>query len=579
MGEQDSFIGKKTYSKIAFGEAYIIYQESHSIQPHRVKNIPEEIKILKKALEKAKNEIIKIKNSLENRAPYEIFAIFEMYELLIDDFFFQKEIEEEILKTGLNAPFILYSKTEERVVFFDKSEDPLVRKGGDDIRFVSDKIIFHLLKQNQEEKGLQDKILIAQKLSPLDLILYSYQGIKGIVLEEGDTTSHVAIVAHSMGLSYILGIPNITSKVKNGDTIVLDGFQGVIYKNPHQQKMSELIKKMQKQGELEQLFKNSNNEKQTTTIDNKPIIIQANLAIFEEISKLKALKPEGVGLFRTEFLFHEEHEIPSINRQVAKYIDIATAVPNSIPVTIRTFDFSADKTPFTLKHIEQHNPTIGLRGIRYAIYSNIFKEQFEALILASQKLSIKILIPMVSSITEVEYLKKVEAEILSQYNIEKKHKLGIMIEVPSSVYLINDIANLIDFLSFGTNDLMQFFLAADRGNHFINDLKNPLEPTFLRFLNFAVQEGLKNNLFTSICGEIASNPLLIPILVGMGFESISCSPFVIPEVKNIVSRLSFEECKRFKDNILKLKTPKEVEEEIYNFINANYPDISELLIK
>ncbi len=577
MEEQDSFVGKKTYSRIAFGEAYIIYQESHSIQPNRVKNIALEIELLKKALEKSKNEIIKIKNSLINRASYDIFAIFEMYELLIEDFFFQKEIEEEILKTALNASFVLYSKTEERVAFFDKSEDPLIKKGGDDIRFVSDKIIFHLLKQNYEDKGFQDKILIAQKISPLDLILYSYQGIKGIVLEEGDLTSHSAIVAHSMGLSYILGISNITSKVKNGDIIVLDGFQGIVYKNPPQQKMEQLIKRMIKQEELQQFFKNSNNDKTTTTKDNKPIIVQANLAIFEEISNLKNLKPEGVGLFRTEFLFHELHQIPSVSRQVAKYLDIATALPNSIPLTIRTFDFSADKTPFTLKNIEQQNPSMGLRGVRFAIYSNIFREQFEALILASQKALIKILIPMISSITEVEYIKNVEKDILTQHNIEKKHKLGVMVEVPSSLYLIADISHLIDFVSFGTNDLMQFFLAADRGNQYINELKNPLEPTFLRFLNFGVQEALSNNLFTSICGEIASNPLLIPILIGMGFESISCSPFVIPEVKNIVSRLSFEECKNLKNRVLKLKNPKDVESEIYSFINQNYPDISDIL--
>jgi phosphotransferase system enzyme I (PtsI) len=401
----------------------------------------------------------------------------------------------------------------------------------------------------------------------LDLILFYHQGIKAIVTEEGTFTSHTSIIASTLDISYIMGINNCLEIVKNDDIVIIDGFTGEIFINPEECVISQYKIKEKEQIKILNELANESISKSYTK-DNKYIKIMSNMDIIEAPNSIDKYNVEGIGLARSEFMFHDREIIPSYQEQLLVYKELLIKNKNT-EVTIRTFDFSEDKTPDTLKIFNQHNPSMGLRGIRFSFYQNIFKDQFKALIKSSLFGNLKILFPMITSYKEFLEIKKIESEILEELQIKKTYKIGIMVETISSVYILQDIYKEIDFVSLGTNDLMQYFFAVDRDNGFVKDLSSPFESSFIRFLKYVISEVNKYSIELSICGKIASVPSVIPILIGLDLETLSVSPLYIPIVKRIIKKISYNESKELVNKLINNPNVQENETIINTFLSKS----------
>ncbi len=567
MGCKYYFESKKNYTPIVLGEVYLLNNKKLNISQYIVDDVEKEVILLVNAIEKAKQEIIEIKSKINQQTQKDIYAIFEFYQLLLEDDYYLDDAINEIKITKLNAAYVIYSRLQKSIVFFDNIEDSLIKQRKEDIEFIAEKVIFQIVgKDEGNHYSVKNKILVAKNISPIDLIVYYYQNIAGIIIEGGDLTSHTSIIAHSLNLPYMIGVSDITNNVSENDFVIIDGFEGKIFVSPDDEMKLFYQSKQKHQTEVYEKFKDDDIEILRTK-DGKQINIFINLSIFEETNQVKNLFFNGVGLFRTEFLFYNQDTIPSVTEQVEIYKKILSYFPNK-SVTIRTFDFSEDKTPITLKKYHQHNPALGLRGIRFAMFNDIFKEQFEAIIKASQFGEINILFPMVTSVQEVIEIKKTESEILKSIHHNTNYKIGIMVETPSSVFMLKYIHQFIDFVSFGTNDLMQFFLAIDRGNEYLKKINTPFEISFIDFLNFSLKEAKKYNLKTTICGEIASHLSYIPILIGMGFENISVIPSLIPFIKNLITNITFKECFDFVNSLNTFLLPNEIEKLSNNLVKG-----------
>ena len=560
--------GNKNYKSIVIGKVKVLKPDSIIVPSYSIEDTEKEVKKLLKAIKKVKDEVQELQNKINPVKERDAYAIFDFYKLYLEDDYNIKEAIEEIKVKKLNAAYIIEERRKKNLKFFDSLEDPKMRSRKDDIDFLSKKVLSYLLKNN-DNSGIFDenRIIFAKNVSPLDLIMYDASGIKAVVTQEGTFTSHTAIVANTLNISYMMGIEDCLNKVKDGQTVIIDGFSGEIIIDPDFEILREYEEKKKKQEKI--LFELEKQAvKKSFTKDGKHIKIMLNIDVIDAPEKIYKYNIEGIGLARSEFMFHDKQKVPSYEEQFIMYKELLLK-NKGVEVTVRTFDFSEDKTPNTLKIYSQHNPSMGLRGIRFSFYKDIFKNQLKALINASLFGNLKILFPMISSYEEFFKIKETEKEILEELNMTKRYKLGIMLETISSVYLVDDLYKELDFISLGTNDLMQYFFAVDRSNGFVKDLSSPFSPSFLRFLNETVTKIKKYGLELSICGKIASVPEVTPVLIGLGINILSVSPLSIPIIKETVSKISLKESKELTSALIKNKTAGENEKLVNDFLKKN----------
>ncbi len=563
-----NFKGNKNYKSIIIGFIRILKKDNVIVPKYKIENTELEVKNLLNAINEVKKEVKLLQKKINPNKEKDIYAIFDFYKMYLEDDYYINDAIEEIREKKLNAAYIIEERHKKTISFFNTLEDPKMRERKDDIDFLTQKVLNYLLKNKGNSSNiLSNQVIFAKKISPLDLILYHAQGVKAIVTEEGTFTSHTSIIANTLDISYIMGIENCLNAVNNNDIAIINGFTGEIIINPEQSSITKYkIKKEEQENLLLELEKEALYKSYTT--DNKYIKIMSNIDVIDAPEKINKYNFEGIGLARSEFMFHDKETIPSYEEQLIIYKELLIKNKN-IEVTIRTFDFSEDKTPNTLKVFHQHNPSMGLRGIRFSFYQKIFKTQLKALIEASKFGNLKILFPMISSYQEFIDIKKIEAEILKELNIKKNYKLGIMIETISSVYILQDIYKDIDFISLGTNDLMQYFFAVDRSNSIVKYLSSPFAPSFIRFLNEITSLIKKYNIELSICGKIASMPNIIPILIGLNLDILSVSPLSIPIIKRVIKKISYSESVKLVNKLIKNKTYKENENLVANFLKDN----------
>ena len=304
------------------------------------------------------------------------------------------------------------------------------------------------------------------------------------------------------------------------------------------------------------------------TKDGKHIKIMSNIDVVDVPDKINKYNLEGIGLARSEFMFHDRENIPKYEEQFVIYKELLLNNKEK-EVVIRTFDFSEEETPNTLKVIKQENPALGLRGIRFSFHRDIFKNQLKALIKSSEYGRLKILIPMFTIYEEFKKIKDIEKEILDDLGISKNYKLGIMLETISSLYVLEDIYQEIDFISLGTNDLMQYFFAVDRNNNYLNHIASPFNPAFIRFLKDLTSKVRNLGLELSVCGKIASTPKMIPVLIGLDLDILSVSPFFIPLIKRVIKKISYQDTKILLNELINIKTAEETEKKIHEFLLKN----------
>jgi phosphotransferase system enzyme I (PtsI) len=533
-------------SGVVIGKVFLLNRESVEVSEEKIpeNEVSKEILKFKKALNETKEELLKTREKVAKRIDPDHAKIFDAQIMIVGDDFINQAVIEEIKKSRNNAEFAYRQVIEETVKTLSTTKDEYLKERIMDIRGVENRLIYNLLgiKHLTIESIDTPVVLVAHSLSPSDVVHMKKESILGFATDLGGRTSHVAILAKSMGIPAVVGLKNFFEQVQDKQSIILDGSKGEMVVCPDEDTLVEYEKRrkfiLKRTAELSEL-----RALPAETLDGRKIELSANIEFPTDTVATLEYGAEGIGLFRTEYLYQEVME---------------KVFPRS--VILRTFDLGGDKFGSHEGGVVEANPFLGWRAIRASLdLPDLFKIQLRAMLKASAKKSIKIMFPMIS---EVEELKKAKA-ILNEAKEELKHKkipydekipVGIMVEIPSAALAADSLARECDFFSIGTNDLIQYTLAVDRGNEKIAHLYQSYHPAVLRLIKETVDAGHKNGIWVGLCGEMAADPLATTLFVGMGMDELSTSASAIPEIKKIIRSINFEDAKKHAEAVLKLTT-------------------------
>ena len=579
-----------SYEGIATGKAVKILRNinENDINTKKIdaKDIKNEINRLRDAVFKLKEREEKFIKLRETEIDKDIKSIGEAYILLISEI--EYKTIEKINKDSINAEYAVLEIINEIKNKFWSIQDDYLRERIHDLDIIKNQIITKLvgiqtltIEQILNSIGNKEEIIIvADEIMPSDFsLLKQEKRITGIILAKGGKTSHMAIMAKNLKLPTILGAAHIINNIKPEDYLIIDTYEKVLIINPTKEILKEYnSKKIYKEKEYNKIISDIKNA--PITKDNVRIKVMANIEIESDLEKVVEFKADGVGLYRTEFIFINEENIKipisflsDEEKQFKIYKSLVEKVGDILPIIIRTFDFEKGQI---LEESQEKNPVLGMRSIRYCIKNlDIFRHQLRAILRASHYGYIKILFPMITSNEElqaiktyIEYIKR-ELESIDEY-FDEKIEIGVMLEVPALGFIIDIIKEEVDFIAIGTNDLLQYFLAVDRSNLELNKLYNPYSISFLRFLSFISSQIKDKEVY--ICGEITSDPFFVIFYLGLGFRSFSVPLYDIPKVKHIIKNISIKDCEEFAKNVLTLKESYNIYQEFETFYKKNFKE-------
>jgi phosphotransferase system enzyme I (PtsI) len=546
-----------------------------TIDPARV---AAEVRRFKRAIEKSKRQLREIKEKILAEEVRRHFFILDVHLMILDDKMLIQDTIEVIENRKINAEWALDIVIGKLNDAFDTIEDEYLRERKNDINYIVQRIFRNLVGMGQYDlariKG--NVIVVAHDLSPADTIQMNLNHVAGFVTDIGGKISHTAILSRSLGIPAVVGLETVTSVINEGDFLILDGYGGTVIVNPDEEISKEYVEKREKIKFLEmEVLKYAALPAETR--DGYRIRMGANIELVEELPLAIRHGAEGIGLFRTEFLFMNREDLPSEEEQFDTYRKIAKGVaPNS--AVIRTLDVGGDKFLTKFGYDHEVNPALGLRAIRFSIKEpHLFKVQLRGILRASAFGKVRVLLPMISGIPEIrksrEVLEEAKKELIREgIAFDKRIEVGAMIEIPSASMIADDLAREVDFFSIGTNDLIQYALAIDRINEHVSYLYEPLHPAILRMMRGVVEAGHRAGIAVGICGEMAADPAYILILLGMGLDELSMTPFYIPRVKKILRRSSYEEAKQLFDEASRLSTAAEIGEYVKGMMMERFPD-------
>ncbi len=552
---------------ISQGEAYVLEKTSLHLPRYWVNNkeVPAEISRFTRALAVTRQELEKIKEKLCKFEGREQIHILDAYDLILQDEMLTSNTVQSIKNEHINAEWALFKNLEKIKEVFLNVDETYLRERTSDFDYIGERILNHMIGKSEDlfKNIPPNSIIIAHDLSPAETAQLMKFKIKGIVTEIGGKTSHTAIISRALEIPAIVGCSGVTEKIRTGETLILDGNQGTVIFRPSPKQSKTFKLNRQHQDELTKvLLKDIHLPAETK--DHYRIRLVANMELTEEITSIKEHGAEGVGLYRTEFLFLNRKTVPTEEEHFENYKKVLSAIyPNY--TTIRTLDIGGDKIPSHHPYETETNPALGLRAIRFSFKEKaMFKTQLRAMLRASVFGKLKILIPMVTDLEEVQKVKAILEEV--KHDLDKQKidydphvKLGIMIEVPASVLAADELAREVDFFSIGTNDLIQYTLAIDRGNEHVAYLYRPLHPSVLKMLKQTVDAAHREQIEVSICGEMAGEPSLILILLGFGLNELSMNALSIPTAKRIIRSVEFSAARALLEKTMLLKTATEME--------------------
>ena len=552
---------------IIIGEAYLYTKEKLQISKADIEDTESAKKELIEAIAKSKKELNKIFAIAREKMDEVRAAIFEAQLMILDDPILLTEIERRIEEERKSPEYIVddeISKYQSKMIL---SHEAYMKERAMDIEDIKQRIIRNLQKKRWESKIDHNVIVVSETLTPADTILLSRNKVLAFVTDHGGLTSHAAIISRSLNIPAVVGTHNSTSQIKDGDEIIVDGFYGYVINSPTPEQKEFFILKRSRLLELQKQLEELKDEKAVTK-DGKEIKLFANVDVSGEIDVVVTSGANGIGLYRTEQILNELGEFPSEEEQAKIYSKLSSRIyPNSI--TIRAFDIGGDK--FRFLDFEEPNPFLGLRGVRLLLENPaLFKTQVRAILKSSTNKNVKMMLPMVSTLKEVRESKKIIEECKLELRNEKVQfdediELGIMVEVPSAAVMVKDFAKEIDFLSIGTNDLIQYLMAVDRGNDLVSELYQEFSPVVVRTLKHIVDDAKKAKKPVSLCGEMAADTLAMPLLIGLGIESLSMSPSTVPYAKRIIRSCDYKKMKKLAAKCNLLHTEEEVKEAIEKF--------------
>lgn len=562
---------------ISIGKAYVYVKEIPTAIERVISSdeVDSEIQKLRNAVKRSEKELLKILDFAQEKIGEGKAKILEAQIMILRDQFLLDSLEKRIKTELRNAEYIVSDEIGKYERMMLMAHDEYMHERAHDVDDLKNRIIRNMQQTKLISKFDEAAIVVAHSLTPADTVIFSRNTVLGYATDKGGITSHAAILSRALKIPAVLGLGDISRRVTHGDTIILDGYSGIVVINPSTEQQIKYQEKKEKylrhEAELA-LIKNL----PAITLDNRKIDLSANIEFEEEIEYVQLQGSEGVGLFRSESMLINRDSIPGEDEQYQTYRLFADRIyPNRI--IIRTFDVGGDKiAPNT---IEEANPFLGWRGIRIFLdHKELFLEQLRAILRASSKKNVAIMFPMVSTVEEIKKAKEVLEIAKSQLkskNIkyDENIKIGAMIEVPSAAVTADTIAKEVDFLSIGTNDLTQYLLAVDRGNNVISDLYQEFHPSVIRTIKYIVDAGHNENKWVGMCGELAGNPLATVLLVGLGLDEFSVIPTILPEIKRIIRSVRYSDAKQIASEVLSLSTTQEVLEYLRNYLHRNFKDI------
>jgi len=551
----------------------VVKVEERNISPEQVSN---EVEKFNRAIELTLNELAEIQDQAKQKIGKEGEKIFNAHQLLLDDKIINEETIRKIQKDCKNADFAYYQVMQKFQSSLEGVDNEYFMGRVADIRDVKRRLIRNIQgKEPHYLNGLTNPaIIVAHDLTPSDTVVLDRQKVLAFATDRGGRTSHAAIMARSLEIPSVVGLKNITEIVETGDTIIVDGTEGIAIINPNSSEMNRYVKLREQYHEITKELSKIR-DLPCRTLDGKDVELSANLEFPGEINSIITYGARGIGLFRTENLYLTKTELPTEEEQFDEYYKVAEKV-SPYPVIIRTLDIGGDKKSPIFEIPEEDNPFLGWRAIRLCLEKvELFKTQLSAILRASVMGNVKIMFPMISCLEEIYQAKKIFAQVKDELRSRKTPfdeniEIGVMIEIPSAAIMADIIAEEVDFLSIGTNDLIQYTLAVDRGNVRVANLYKRLPPSVLRTIKSVVHAGHSKGVWIGMCGEMAADPLATLILLGLDLDELSVSPSMLPEVKKIIRTITFQDAEKIADKALQMKTSEQVETYIRNVMSTRY---------
>ncbi len=585
--KEETFVNKVLHglgvsSGIAIGKVYLLERGRIHVEKYSIKEdqIEREMVKFQNAIKSAVKDLNSIKETIPDDDIRRHAFIIDAHILMLQDQYFLKEVIDTIKSKKANAEWALDIVVSKFLSSFEKVEDPYLRERGHDLDYVYQRLLRIMV--NKEAAGIYDRsargkgIIVAHDLSPADTIQINLNKTSGFVTDVGGRTSHTSIVARALEIPAVVGLGNITAIVKDNDTVIIDGDEGAVIVNP--------TKEIQKEYLVRQAHLNAQKKEflrlgklKAETQDGFKVRVGANIELLAEMDIVERYGAEGVGLYRTEYIYLSSKTLPT---EMDHYHIYRKLAENSALkyTTIRTLDIGGDKFASSIEVAKEINPAMGLRAIRLCVKEiGLFKAQLRGILRASAHGPLKILFPMISGMEEVKKAKAVLRECMAELRHEQvpfdEHiQIGIMIEVPSTCMIADLLAGEVDFFSIGTNDLIQYTLAIDRVNEYVSYLYEPLHPAVLRMIKKTIDDAHARNIEVAICGEMAGEPLYVPILLGLEIDEMSMNAYAIPRVKKIIRGLRHTYCKNLVAEILAKDSPKESELLVRKEMKRLFPD-------
>jgi phosphotransferase system enzyme I (PtsI) len=566
-------------AQIIIGKAYLVdrgkIEAPAKVLPEN--QVPWEVDRFRTAVEESKKQLREAREKLLHEDAVGPAYILDAHLLLLEDKNVIETTAETIRQSWINSEWALKINLDRVRKIFDSIDDEYLKSRKTDLDYIEQRILRNLLGKGLGLSQIKEEVIVvAHDLSPADTAQMAKDKVTAFVTDMGGKTSHTAIMARSLEIPAVVGSETATHSINTGDTLIVDGITGVVVVNPSPEIVQEYQARHRTRQKIEQeLFQYR--DLPAETLDGFRFNILANIELVEEIPSVLDHGAEGIGLYRTEYLYLNRKDLPSEEEHFQAYKTVAEGI-SPHPAVIRTLDIGGDKFISHLDLAEEMNPAMGLRAIRFSLKErDIFKVQLRAMLRASAYGKVKILLPMISGVGEIREVKKILNEVRLSLTAERvpydpRIEIGIMMEVPSAATIADILAKEVDFFSIGTNDLIQYTLAIDRVNEYVTHLYEPLHPAILRLIKQTVKAAHNAGIRVAMCGEMAGEPLYLPILVGLELDELSMNVLSIFRVKKILRAYTLRECKDLVENSLQFSTPEEIEDLVRASLKNKFPE-------
>ncbi len=577
IGQEIRLKGIPASPGIAIGVAQLFRKAAPSVEerPIEAEDVSQETNRLQHALARSKKELQKILAFAETKLGTDEAKIFEAQLMILDDVVLFDAIERRIGSEFRNAEFIVFDEIEKYRRLMENAGDEYTRERAHDVEDLRNRILRNLQEEKLVSRFEQPAIVVSQNLSAADTLILSRNEVLGYVTEIGGVTSHMALLARALKIPTVVGVRHVAGMIHAETRVIVDGYSGTVVLRPSPETVREFETKAERLGRFEADLTDLR-DLPAETKDGRRVELSANIELEQELEYIRYQGADGIGLYRSETLLIGKEGFPSEEEQYVVYKNLADSMYPK-PVIIRTFDIGGDKM---MAHaVQEHNPFLGWRGIRVLLdKEELFLDQLRAILRASTRRNLRVMFPMIASLKEVRkarvILERAREDLRSRNTpFDERIPVGVMVEVPSAAVIAEDLAKEVDFLSIGTNDLIQYLLAVDRSNDVVSNLYDEFHPAVIRFLRRIIERGKKGKVWVGMCGEMAGDPLATVLLLGLGLDEFSVVPRVLPEIKKIIRSVSYKEARKLAKHVLTLDTEDDIRAYLDQYMRQSMPDV------